>query len=77
MGGPRRGIARRRLADLLEQRRAQPHDEIFGHDVGGFRRLADPLAEMIEVEFIGHDCLARAGRFQERLVRSPIAGTLP
>ena len=59
MHGPRRGIARLRLADLLEQGGAQALYELRGDDVGGFGGFSDPAAQMLEVEFFGHDDLVR------------------
>ena len=47
----RRGVAGLGLADLLEQRRAQALHQLRGDDVGGFGAAADPLPQMIEVEF--------------------------
>src|SRR6267142_2588073 len=49
----RRGVAGLRLADLLEQSRAQALDELRGHDVGGLGAAADPLPQMIEIELFG------------------------
>mgnify|MGYP003694458633 CR=1 FL=1 len=53
MRGPRRGVAGLRLADVLEQRRAQTLHQLRGDDVGRFRAAADPLAQMVEVELFG------------------------
>ena len=55
-----------RLADLLEQRRAQTLHQLRGDDVGGLRGAADPLPQMVEVELFGgfgHDDLVRRGSF--------------
>ena len=49
----RRGVAGLRLADLLEQRRAQALHQLRGDDVGGLRAAADPLPQMIEIELFG------------------------
>ena len=53
MRGPRRGVASLGLADVLEQRRAQTLHELRGDDVGCFGAAADPLAQMVEIEFFG------------------------
>ena len=59
MRGPGRRVAGFGFTDVLEQRRAQTHHEMRGDDVGGLGALADPLAQMVEVEFSRQrlDCL--------------------
>ena len=74
----RRCIARLRLADLLEQGRAQAFYQLRGDDVGSLGAAADPLPEMIDVEFFGdgfgHDDVARARGVLRRLPHSPMPG---
>ena len=80
MRGPWRGVAGLRLADVLEQRRAQTLHQLRGDDVDSFRAAADPLAEMVEIEFFGslrHDWLLRARGALGRSTWSPMAGTAP
>ena len=55
MRGERRGVARLRLADLLEQRRAQTLHKLRGDDVGGFLGAADPLPQVIDVGLFARD----------------------
>ena len=50
----RRGVAGLRLADLLEQGRAQALNEMRGDEVGGLRAAADPLPQMIDIELFGN-----------------------
>src|SRR6185437_14223480 len=73
--GERCGLTRLRLADLLEQRRAQPFHELHGDNVGRFRGTADPLPQMIEVELLGHDDFRTRGLGISSC--SPMAGTRP
>src|SRR6202140_1231722 len=79
--GARRPTPRLRLADLLEQGRAQALPQLGGNDVGGLGAAADPLAQMVEVEFFrelfGHDVLLRARAGSVALPWPPIAGTAP
>jgi hypothetical protein len=80
MRGPRRGIAIPGLADVLEQRRAQAFYELGGDDVGRFGAAANPLAQMVEVEFSGgsgHDLRLRARGALGSSAWSPMAGTAP
>jgi hypothetical protein len=51
----RRDVAGLRLADILEQRGAQPLGQLRGDDVGCLGAAADPLPEVIEIEPIRHD----------------------
>ena len=80
MHGKRRRIAGSRLADLLEQGSTQALHQLRGDDVGCFRGPADPLTQMIEVEFFGklfgHDLARARGAFGSS-VCSPMAGTAP
>jgi hypothetical protein len=63
------------LADLLEQCRAQAHHEMRGDDVGRLGAAADPLPQMIEIEFLGHDDFRARG--VPVATCSSIAGTGP
>ena len=79
MHGPRRRVARLRLADLLEQRGAQALHQLRGDDVGGLGAAADPLPQMIEIEFrlFGHDDLVRTRGVLGSRLWSPMPGTAP
>ena len=77
MRGERRRIARLRRADLHEQRGAQAAHQLRGDDVGSDIAAADPLAQMIEIEFVGHEDLVRAREALGMSVWSPMPGTAP
>ena len=68
------------LADVLEQRRAQTLHQLRGDRVGRFGAAADPLAQMVEVEFfggLGHDFRLLAREVLGNSTWSPMAGTGP
>jgi len=70
-----RGVACLGLTDVLEQGCAQPLHELGGDDVGVFRRAADPLPEMIEIELFHHEDFRNPALGLSAC--SPIAGTGP
>jgi len=68
----RRGVAALRFADVEEQCGAQALHQLRGDDVAGFLGAADPLPQVIDVQFLGHAFFsARALSFW------PMAGTAP
>ncbi len=80
MHGEGRAVSDLWFANRLEQRRAQTLHELRGDDVGRLGGAADPLPQMVEIEFFsglcGHDEPVRT-RGADDVFCSPIAGTAP